>query len=238
MNRSRTTAAARYSALAVLALICLLVAACATVPPPPPSSGPGSTVQTLQSEVSLSITAGEKKMGGRGYLLFKQPDRFHLAVLSPLGFTMMDIYLDNDQLTCLLPTRQTAYQGRISDLPDQNAFRAWSMMRWVVDTPPASPGESSRSRVNRDGKREQLLYDARGLLLAKTNQDGDRVNYQDYRDRNGVAFPSAIEMSNAAGDRVRIVFDEPELNQSLDDDVLTPSLTGMTVLPLTAFTGI
>ncbi len=238
MNRSRTPSASRYSLPAALALICLFVAACATVPQPPPSRGPGSAVETLQSEVSLSVTSGERKIGGRGYLLFKQPDRFHLTVLSPFGFTLMDIYLDNDHLTCLLPAKQIAYQGRISELPDRNVFKAWSMMRWVVDTPPAGSGGGSRNQVNRDGKREQLQYDERGLLTAKVNEDGDRVSYQNYRDRNGVAFPSAIEMHNALGDRVRIVFDEPELNQPLNDDVLTPSLNGMTILPLTAFTGI
>jgi hypothetical protein len=47
-----------------------------------------------------------------------------------------------------------------------------------------------------------------------------------------------MEISNARGDTVKIVFDEPELNQPLDDAVLNPSLDGIDVLPLTAFRGL
>lgn len=218
----------------------LSLAACATVPQPLPSVKPGVQVETLQSEVSLSVRSGGKSIGGHGYLVFKQPDRFHLAVFSPFGFTLMDLFVANDQVTCLIPAKQTAYQGLVSDIPDGNALKGWSMMRWVVDTPPASDDNKSvtRNHVTSDGRREILCYDDKGLLTSKSNEDGDRVVYHDYRDRNGVSFPSSMEISNARGDTVKIVFDEPELNQPLDDAVLNPSLDGIDVLPLAAFRGL
>jgi hypothetical protein len=218
----------------------LSLAACATVPQPLPSAKPGVQVETLQSEVSLSVHSGDKNIGGRGYLVFKQPDRFHLAVFSPFGFTLMDLFVANDRITCLIPAKQTAYQGLISDIPDGNALKGWGMMRWVVDTPPASEDNRSvtRNYISPDGRKEILCYDDRGLLTSKSNEDGDRVVYRDYHDRNGVSFPSSIEISNAKGDSVKIVFDEPEINQPVEDGVLNPALDGVDVLPLTAFRGL
>lgn len=229
------------ASLIVYAAASLTLSACATAPKPEPAPSfrPVGTVETLQSEVSLSVKSGDRKIGGRGYLVFKRPDRFHLAVISPFGFTLMDVFVSDDLITCLVPAKQTAYQGRVSELPDRNALRGWGMMRWVVDTPPAIEGGSAGDReyLGPDGKREILSYDERGMLTAKTNEAGDRVVYLDYRDRNGVSFPGSIEMSNARGDQVRIVFDEPEINQPVEEAALSPSLEGIQVLPLTEFRG-
>jgi outer membrane biogenesis lipoprotein LolB len=231
-----------YKAQFLIAAACLLLllSACATAPQPLPSAMPGKQVETLQSEVSLSLRSGDKSIGGRGYLVFKQPDRFHLAVFSPFGFTLMDLFVAADRITCLIPAKQTVYQGLISEIPAGNAMKSWGMMRWVVDNPPPPEAGQAASReyTSPDGKKEVLCYDDRGLLASKTNEDGDRIVYQDYHDRNGVAFPSVIEISNAQGDSVRILFDEPELNQPVEEAILTPSLEGMEVFPLTAFRGL
>jgi YD repeat-containing protein len=214
--------------------------ACATAPKPVPSARPGKQVETLQSEVSLSVRSGGKSIGGRGYLVFKQPDQFHLAVFSPFGFTLMDLFVADDKITCLIPAKQTAYQGLISDIPDGNALKGWGMMRWVVETPPTSDDKKAATLdyINPDGRTEILCYDDRGLLSSKTNEEGDKVVYHDYHDRNGVAFPSSIEISNSNGDSVRILFDEPEINQTVEEGVLIPSLEGVDVLPLSAFRGL
>jgi hypothetical protein len=226
------------SLFAVIILVCL--SACATVPKPVASVKPGNEIETLQSPVALSVKAGGKSIGGRGYLVFKRPDRFHLAVLSPFGTTLMDVFVSDDRMTCLVPSKQTAYQGRISQLPDRNALRGWGMMRWVVDTPPAPEGTGAGTREYRaaDGRTDFLTYDDRGLLIGKSNEGGDRVVYGEYHDLNGVAFPSSIEMSNNQGDMVRIVFDEPEINKPLEEAALNPQLEGVDVLPLTEFKGL
>jgi YD repeat-containing protein len=230
----------RAQFLIAAACLLLLLSACATAPKPVPSARPGKQVETLQSEVSLSVRSGDKSIGGRGYLIFKQPDRFHLAVFSPFGFTLMDLFVDNDRITCLIPAKQTAYQGLISDIPTGNALKGWGMMRWVVETPPTSDDKKAATLdyKNPDGRIEILCYDDRGLLSSKTNEEGDKVVYHDYHDRNGVAFPSSIEISNSNGDSVRILFDEPELNQPVEEGVLIPSLEGVDVLPLSAFRGL
>ncbi|RQW87145.1 MAG: outer membrane lipoprotein LolB [Geobacter sp.] len=226
--------------LLLIPALLLFLSACASAPTPVPSARPGKQVETLQSEVSLSVRSGDKSIGGRGYLIFKQPDRFHLAVFSPFGFTLMDLFVANDRITCLIPAKQTAYQGLISDIPDGNALKGWGMMRWVVEAPPTDEDKKSATQdyISPDGKKEILCYDDRGLLASKTNEDGDRVVYRDYHDRNGVAFPSSIEISNTRGDSVRILFDEPELNQPVEEVVLNPSLGGVDVLPLSSFRGL
>jgi outer membrane biogenesis lipoprotein LolB len=226
--------------LLLIPALLLSLSACATAPKAVPSTRPGKQVETLQSEVSLSVRSGNKSLGGRGYLIFKQPDSFHLAVFSPFGFTLMELFVANKRITCLIPMKQKAYQGLISDIPSDNALKGWGMMRWVVETPSTPDGKKTGTQdyISPDGKREILCYDDRGLLASKTNEDGDKVVYRDYHDRNGVAFPSSIEISNAKGDTVRILFDEPEVNQPVEDSVLTPVLDGVDVQPLTAFRGL
>jgi len=152
----------------------------------------------------------------------------------------MDLFVAADRITCLIPAKQTAYQGLISDIPSDNALKGWGMMRWIVEPVPASEGNQATTQevITPEGKKEILCFDDRGLLSSKTNEEGDRVLYKDYHDRNGVAFPTSIEISNAKGDSVRLIFDEPEVNQPVDDAVLTPPLEGVDVLPLTAFRGL
>src|SRR6266568_1742976 len=198
---------------------------------------PGKEVETLQSSISVSVKTPERSIGGHGFLIFKRHDRFHLAVLSPFGLTLVDIYSDGDRFTCVIPTRQTAYSGRISELPDRDGLKAWAMMRWVVERTPVSGPALERSNVNGNGVRERLYYDGQGLLDRKETEQGDRVVYRDYRNVDGVAVPESIELTNSRDDTVRIVFEEPEVNRPVEEAALSPHLEGIKVLPFTEFHG-
>lgn len=216
------------------------LSSCATTPKPAPlpSTTPKGDVRTLQSEITLSLKASGKSIGGRGYLVFRQPDRFHLVMLSPFGTTLIEIYVSGDRITCLVPSKQTAYQGSISELPERNGLRAWGLVRWVIDQPPpgtVAPGV--HEYLTAGGKKETLSFDEHGLLTGKINAGGDRVTYGEYHDRNGVAFPSTIEMASSSGDTVKIVFNDPEINSPLEDTVLTPNLDGMEMHSLSDFRG-
>lgn len=214
-----------------------LVVGCAAAPKPLTGLVPGREVETLQSPVSVSVKTASRSMGGRGYLIFKRPDRFHLAVLSPFGPTLADIYSDGERLTCVVPGRQAAYSGRIEELPDGHGLRAWAMLRWVVERTPVAGPALEQENVNGAGVRERLFYNDQGLLERKVTEEGDQVAYRDYRNVAGVPFPESIELANRWGDTVRIVFDEPEVNRPVDDVALTPRLEGVTVLPLGEFRG-
>jgi YD repeat-containing protein len=215
----------------------LLVAGCASLPKPLTGLEPGKEVETLQSSVSIAIKTAATSRGGRGYLLFKRPDRFHLAVLSPFGAPLLEVFSDGERFTCLVPAKKTAYSGPIAALPDREGLKAWAMMRWVVERTPVAGPALSRENVNRSGRRETLQYDEQGLLQRKVTEEGDQAVYRDYRNVNGVAFPAEIELSDLAGNVVKINFDEPEVNKPLDDAALTPDLAGMKVLPFAEFTG-
>jgi hypothetical protein len=221
------------------AVLMLALAACATVPKPELPVQPGAAVETMQSVVSLSVKNAGNSMGGNGYLIFKRPDQFHLVVLAPFGITVMEVFVNGERITCLIPSKQTAYSGKFSDLPEQNALKGWSMMRWVVETPSAANGAGGElERMSEDGRMEFLKFDERGLLQRKTNQDGDQITYSKYRQINGVAFPATIEMRDRLGNTVKVSFDEPEINQPVEEAALVPNLDGYTVLPLTDFRGV
>jgi len=198
---------------------------------------PGREVETLQSSVSLSIRTADRSMGGRGFLIFKRPDRFHMAVLSPFGLTLADIYSDGERLTCVIPSRQTAFSGLVSELPDRDGLKAWAMLRWVVELTPVPGPALVRENINGAGVRERLFYDEQGLLERKETAEGDRVVYGDYRSVNGVAIPESIEISNRREDSVRIVLDDPEVNQPVEEVALKPNLEGVRVLPFSQFHG-
>jgi len=218
-------------------LLILLAGCAAPARPPLASLVPGREMETLQSPVSLSIKTATRSIGGRGSLIFKRPDRFHVAVLSPFGLTLADIYSDGKQLTCVLPGRQIAYTGLMSELPNRGGLRAWSLMRWVVEPSPAVGQALTRENVNGSGVRERLFYDVQGLLERKETEEGDRVAYRDYRNVNGVALPESIELGNRNGDTVRIVFDDPEVNQPVEEGALKPNLEGINVMPFSSFKG-
>jgi outer membrane lipoprotein-sorting protein len=237
MPNSKVSFLARFFILT--AFLILLPASCATVPRRVEPVKPGKDVETLQSLVSMSLRSSAGSTGGRGYLIFKRPDRFHMVVLSPFGFTVMEIFVDGERITCLIPSKETAYAGSLAELGDRNALKGWGMMRWVIENPSASAaaGGGKLERESTNGGKEYLYFDERGLLQKKTNDNGDQVLYNDYRQINGVAFPASVELRNNNGDTVKVAFDEPEINQPVEDSALVPNLEGIKVLPITDFKG-
>ena len=232
------TTGVRRFVFALLMGTVFLFSGCAAHPRQPLTGlVPGKEVETLQAAIFISVKTPERSMGGRGFLIFKRPDRFHLAILSPFGLTLVDIYSDGDRFTCVIPSRQTAYSGRIAELPDRDGLKAWAMMRWVVERTPVAGPALERENVNGAGVRERLYYDSQGLLERKETAEGDRVAYRDYRNVEGVAVPESIEISDSRDDAVRVVFEEPEVNRPVEDAALTPHLEGIKVLPFTDFRG-
>ncbi len=235
MPNPKISVLARFFILTLLLM--LLSACCIAVPKQVVPVTPGKEVETLQSFVSLSVRSSAGSTGGRGVLIFKRPDRFHMVVLTPFGTTAMEIFVDGERITCLVPSKETAYTGSLDELGDRNALKGWGMMRWVIENPPqpAEGGKLEREAAN--GGTEYLYFDSRGLLQKKTNDNGDQVQYNDYRQVNGVAFPESIELRNSKGDTVKVAFDEPEINQPVEDSALVPKLEGIKVLPISDFKG-
>lgn len=206
---------------------------CATVQQPLTGLVPGRNVNTLQSSVSLSASSGKRTSAGRGYLVYQAPDRFHLLILSPFGQTVLEAFGASDRFTFVIPSREFAYTGRLSDLPEQSALKSLQLFQWVMAPPPLPLPAPAGQRVEIRG----TTYDFNeiGMLERKIAPSGDEVTYEGYKSLNGVAFPETVVIRNAAGAEVRIVFDEPQLNAPVEASQLKPELSGMAVLPLSEF---
>jgi len=223
---------------AVLLLLLVTLSACATARKPLTGIVAGRQVETLQSAIGITAKSGEHSTSGRGYLIFAQPDRFHMAVLSPFGLTVLEVFSDADRLTCLVPSRQSAYTGLLSELPETSALKSLGMMKWVVA--PAPPGDEVPTGGGEvtTASGDRFFFDRNGLVERKLSDQGDEVVYNDYRNINGVAFPESIVIGNSLGATVKITFEDTEINQPVEDAALTASLEGYSVLPLADFKGL
>ena len=226
----------KTAARGLIVSVLFFITACATTPRPLTGLVPERELQTLQSPVHVSIRQGESSRGGRGYLIFQRPDRFHLVILSPFGQSLFEIYSDAARLVCLYPSEKVAYRGNISDLPE--GVRLWGLMRWVVERAPTGPSAGERENITSEGRHERVVYDERGLALRRIDGEGNRVIYRDYGSVDGIAFPLGIEIADRQGTTVSVTFDEPELNRPLEDGVLDPPLETVRVLPLSALAGL
>ena len=228
----------RFLSVLVATVGVLIFPGCSTAPKPLTGLAQGREVETLQSRISVAIRTPGGSQGGRGYLIFKRPGSFHLAIISPFGPTILEMFITGDRITCLLPSKQIAYAGRLAELPEKGGLRSWGLMRWVVEQPPPPSGPAlSREHVMADGRRESVSYGEQGIILRKETEDGYKVSYLDYHVVNGVAFPSVMEISTPQGGTVRITFNEPQVNQPVEEETLSPPLEGFTVLPFSEFKG-
>lgn len=225
-----------FAKFAVLLLVSVSLFACATVKRPLTDIVPGREVETLQSAINISAQAGGHSSGGRAFLVFKRPDRFHMAVLSPFGLTVLEVFSDHDRLTCLLPSKQTAYTGLFSEIPETSALKNMSLMKWVVAPPPATAPYAAKGETTAPSG-DRFRFDANGLVERKVSPQGDEAIYRDYHSVDGVAFPGTIVIGNRFGASVTIVFDEPQINLPVEDAALTPNLEGMSIRPLADFKG-
>jgi len=229
---------ARATAVALLTILLLAALGCAGVPKPREPFIPGATVETLAAAVSLSVQTPEGSSGGTGYLLYRRPDRFHLVMLTPFGSTALEFFVRDDRVTVLFPSKGVAYAGSLADLPARGGLQGWRMMRWVLEGAPLFLPGAPRTveRTDAEGGETTTLYDGDGLLRRKISGDGE-ATYRDYQSAGGVAFPAVIEFTDPHGVRVKITFDEPEVNGPVDDAALTPNLEGLTLLPLASLRG-
>jgi hypothetical protein len=108
----------------------------------------------------------------------------------------------------------------------------------AVDEPLFDPMKQGTSEKSSNAAGEiTSFYDGKGLLERKKFSNGEEVFFRDYQSADGVPFPSVIEFIDRNGARVKITFDEPEINKPVDNAALVPNLEGITPLPLASFRG-
>ncbi|NVN89916.1 MAG: outer membrane lipoprotein LolB [Desulfuromonadales bacterium] len=216
-------------------LLLFLITACAAVPKAPLVFAPGSAIDTLSASVSLSIHSRTGNMSGNGLMTYHRPDQFHFVMLSPFGSTVLEVFALGEQLTLVYPSQSVAFTGHFDELPEGSGMQGWRLLRWVMDAQPSAlPAQSGTiERMSSAVGQETVTFDS-GLVSAKSTPAGDRVDFRTYELVNGVPFALELEMQTRYHDRIRLVFDEPEINTTLDGAAFVPRLDGLRLLPLSA----
>jgi outer membrane lipoprotein-sorting protein len=217
----------------------LLVAGCATIPKEQVPFRLGATLETLAAMVTISVKTPQLNTGGHGYMVYQRPDRFHMVMLTPFGTTALETYSSDGRLTIVIPSKGEAYAGAFDEMPDDSPLRGWRMIRLMaVDGPLFDPMKKGTSEKSSNAHGEiTSFYDAQGLLERKKFSSGEEVFFRNYQSAEGVPFPLVIEFIDRNGARVKITFDEPEINKPVDNAALVPNLEGITLLPLASFKG-
>lgn len=220
-------------------LLLLLLTGCAVLQRPSIEYTSGAELNTISSSVSISVHATDRSMGGHGYLVYRRPDQLHLLILSPFGNTLFEIFVMGERITLLYPSLSVAYSGRFDELPDRGGLQGWRYMRWMMDLDPPVGNHFTGTveRMGSQGFKENVTFE-NGLAVSKTTQSGEQVYYSGYKVFDGVPVATEIELRNDHDDRIRIVFDEPEVNTHIDDSSFSPGIVGMKILPLSELHGL
>jgi hypothetical protein len=226
--------------MALCGFFLLLAAGCASVPKVQVPFRAGTTVETLASAVAISVKAPRVNTGGRGYMLFQRPDRFHLVMLTPFGTTALETFSADDRLTILIPSKGEAYTGTFADMPADSPLQGWRMIRLLAADESFYDPMKRGAVEKRSGTMGEITsyYNGTGLLEKEAFSGGEEVSFRGYLSADGVPFPGIIEFTDNNGSRVKITFDEPEVNGTLDSAALSPNLEGIKLLPLASFKGI
>ncbi len=189
--------------------------------------------------MTISVKTPQVNTGGHGYMVYQRPDRFHMVILTPFGTTALETYSSDDRLTIVIPSKGEAYAGAFDEMPIESPLRGWRMIRLMaVDEPLFDPVKKGTSEKSSKATGEiTSFYDAQGLLERKKFSSGEEVFFRDYQSAEGVPFPSVIEFIDRNGARVKITFEEPEINKPVDNAALVPNLEGITILSLASFKG-
>ena len=89
----------------------LLITGCATIPKEHVPFIAGARLETVSAMVTVSVKAPQLNTGGHGYMVYKEPDRFHMVMLTPFGTTALETYSSDDRLTIIIPSKGVAYAG-------------------------------------------------------------------------------------------------------------------------------
>lgn len=205
--------------------------ACAAIPLPETPLDPNMELHSLSSTIRVTVETAGKRVSADGYLLYRRPDRFRLTILNPFGLTAAEVFLSGENLLYL--QGGSGYSGLVSEVPDARGIRSWRMIGWVMET--VAPQEEGPLVRRRDGTTETVYFDDRGLVTRKTTGRGDEITYSDYISEGGVPIAGKVVMKDREGDSVVIRLEEPEANAPLEDSAFSPSLEGVTVLPLSSF---
>jgi len=191
-----------------------------------------SKLETLSTNFQLSFRSEEKHGSVRGMLAYKQPDQLRLVLLNPFGTVAMEVLMQQETLTVLYPENGVAFHGPLSQLSSKIGRRGWGLLRWMLENVPPEKGNGTYERVV-DAKAEMVTVQD-GVVIEKRRSSGEQVSYQDYVLVSGVMLAQEQSLQSVDGNRIKILLEEPEVNQLLSEQALMVNLAGVQLLPITA----
>lgn len=216
----------------LLVLLFLLTACVAQQRLTSPLVTPTTTVRTLNSAVSIAVTSGDQSVNLRGYLVLRQPDRFRLTLLSPFGTVAAELFLIGDRVTFIDSQKQQAYSGNLQDAALPPPFSELRQLPWILQfLPPSAPVRRSSKIETNDGRFELREFNTQGLIVKKLLAPYT-VDYEEYQLVGTAALPFTIMLSGNSHRTVRLTFSEPEVNTEIEEELFTPRIEQLPLLPL------
>lgn len=193
----------------------------------------GAIAESLSSNASLSYATLDKSISGSGFIMYRKPDQMRVVILSPFGSVLQEVYVTGGYVTIIDPGNSVALSGTQMDLPEKGDFSGWRHIHWLIDIDPPDHMRKNAviNRVNKYGQQEKAIFE-NGLLISKSTETEGIVKYGKYTILQGTAFPLEIIYESVAREKFTIMFEEPEINVPLTDDVFTPNTTKLHVYPL------
>lgn len=217
-------------------LLAVVLSGCAAVHRPAQITyEDGAVAASLSSAVSLSYTNHDRSISGRGFLMYRKPDRMRVIILAPFGSVLQEIYVSGEHVTIVDAGNGIAFDGTRNELPAEGDFSGWRNIHWLIDidAPDHARGSTTIERTNRLGQMETAIFE-NGLLISKKTAAGGYASYEKYSAIQGVPFPHEITCATTTGEKITIQFEDPDVNVSFAADAFTPQLGKLRVYPLSS----
>lgn len=169
-------------------------------------------VDTISSNILISSRIKEKNITSRGMLFYRRPDNIRLIVFSPFGSTIFDSLFKDDVIKVYFQTDSILYSGKFKELSGRKEARAWGMLVWALDFSLKEEATSSERKSSLLFHGTETIYFKDRLLSEKRLAGGESVKYLNYKVVAGVNFPMEILYSGGDEERIRIQFEDPEIN--------------------------
>jgi hypothetical protein len=202
-------------------------------------------VRSLYAVLSMSFETKEQSAVAQAVVYYRGPGFLRMIAFKDMLFSsrsLFDLVLTPERFSMLVkggkdPERS---EGRVEELPAIHpGFRSFQMLREAMFLPGLLPPGGTPS-LTRDGEHvfvrsvtpsgqpidwrleEKTLGVERALVALSGSSDVLTVDYDSYREMEGIFLPEAFILSDpGAGVKVTGLLEEVELNPDLDESVFT-----------------
>lgn len=189
-----------------------------------------ATLSTLTANIRFSYAAEGRHGSLRGMLAYRAPDMLRVVLLNPFGTVLTDIVVQQQLLTIVYPAQQSGFEGPVSALPPGVERDLWRAVRWMLE-PAVHHLPDGSHRLSRAAGSETVTI-LNGVMVSRERDSGEQLRFDQYTSQSDILFAEVVTYETSAGDRVRFVFDDAVVNESIDDATFILDRRGLRLLPL------